>query len=79
MDAKTLSERIRKRWNGLRFNKDYHLGLGDVRLTIGMQDELLDEVAQLEAELERWRLLFADNMCAECMKYGLYCECADAD
>ena len=46
-----LSERIRKRWNGLRFNQDYHLGLGDIRLTIGMQDELLDEVTQLEAAL----------------------------
>ena len=50
-----LSERIRKRWNGLRFNQDYHLGLGDIRLTIGMQDELLDEVTQLEAENERLR------------------------
>ena len=34
-------------------------------------------VAQLEAELEQWRLRFADVMCGECMNSGLDCECDD--
>ena len=31
----------------LRFDKRFHLGLGDVRLTIAMQDEIEEEVEYL--------------------------------
>lgn len=31
---------IEKCFEEIRFNKDYHLGLGDIRLTIGQQEEI---------------------------------------
>lgn len=35
---------IRKCFEQLRFDKNYHLGLGDIRLTIGQQEEICDLV-----------------------------------
>jgi len=35
---------IQKCFEQLRFNKDYHLGMGDIRLTIGMQEEICELV-----------------------------------
>lgn len=35
---------IRKCFEQLRFDKDYHLGLGDIRLTIGQQEEICELV-----------------------------------
>jgi len=34
----------------LRFDEAHHLGLGDIRITIGQQQELEEERAELEAE-----------------------------
>ena len=33
--------KIKDYFNQLRFNKNHHLGLGDIRLTITQQDELV--------------------------------------
>lgn len=35
---------IRKCFEQLRFDKDHHLGMGDIRLTIGMQEEIFELV-----------------------------------
>ena len=35
---------IRKCFKRLRFDKDFHLGMGDIRLTIGMQEEICELV-----------------------------------
>ena len=35
---------IRKCFEQLRFDKNYHLGLGDIRLTIGQQEEICELV-----------------------------------
>ncbi len=35
---------IRKYFEQLRFDKDHHLGMGDIRLTIGMQEEICELV-----------------------------------
>lgn len=35
---------IRKCFEQLRFDKDHHLGMGDIRLTIGMQEEICELV-----------------------------------
>ena len=37
----------------LRFDKNHHLGLGDVRLTIGMQEELIAKNAELLDALKK--------------------------
>ena len=34
----------------LRFDKDFHLGLGDIRLTVGMQEEIDEHIAELEEQ-----------------------------
>jgi hypothetical protein len=34
-------------FRGLRFNEAHHLGLGDIRLSIGQQDEIAAEFALL--------------------------------
>lgn len=33
---------LRECFKQLRFDKDHHLGLGDIRLTIAQQDEICD-------------------------------------
>jgi len=38
---------IRKCFEELRSDKDHHLGMGDIRLTIGMQEEICDLVELL--------------------------------
>ena len=35
---------IRKCFEQLRLDKDHHLGMGDIRLTIGMQEEICELV-----------------------------------
>ena len=35
---------IRKCFEQLRFDKEHHLGMGDIRLTIGMQEEICELV-----------------------------------
>lgn len=35
---------IRKYFEQLRFDKDHHLGMGDIRLTTGMQEEICELV-----------------------------------
>ena len=32
-------------------------------------------LCQCEAELEKYRTKFADNTCAECLLYGIECDC----
>jgi len=38
--AKWLEQYFKK----LRFNKKYHLGLGDIRLTMGQQEEIIKRI-----------------------------------
>jgi len=52
----------------LRFNENYHLGLGDIRLTIGQQKEIVDEFSKLREsyglrifDLEQALKLYAPN------------------
>ena len=54
-------------FKALRFDENHHLGLGDIRLTIGQQEEI-------EAEIERLRAALL-VMCAEVDIYNL--DCAD--
>jgi len=42
-EASDFAEYFRK----LRFDKRFHLGLGDIRLTMGMQEELIAEIERL--------------------------------
>ena len=37
---------------GGRFSKSTHLGLGDVRVSIAVQDEIMDAIGQLEARIQ---------------------------
>jgi hypothetical protein len=39
-----IAEMLRKEFESLRFDGHHHLGLGDVRLTIGHQEEILEKV-----------------------------------
>lgn len=41
-----------KWWERLRHNKVFHIGLGDVRVTIGMQEEVTDRIEELERRVE---------------------------
>ena len=38
---------LRKCFEQLRFDKNHHLGLGDIRLTIGQQEEICELVERL--------------------------------
>jgi len=38
---------IREYFRLLRFHKDFHLGLGDIRLTIAMQEEVIKIVEEI--------------------------------
>ena len=38
---------IRKCFEQLRFDKNHHLGLGDIRLTIGQQEEICELVERI--------------------------------
>jgi len=40
-----------KYFHDLRFNKNHHLGLGDIRLTIGQQKEICKEWAKMNKKL----------------------------
>lgn len=60
-----------KYFKGMRFSPAHHLGLGDIRITMGQQDEileyedeLLEHIAHLEAELAECKEAahWADNM-----------------
>lgn len=42
-----------KTFRELRFDPNHHLGMGDVRLTIDMQDEIEQEVEQLRKDKEQ--------------------------
>ena len=54
----------------LRFNADHHLGLGDVRLTIAQQEELVKQV-QLDA-IEETVKLCAENARMGNTENGIY-------
>ena len=43
----------------LRHDKDFHLGLGDIRLTLGMQEEIEDKYKRLQQELDTWKKAYA--------------------
>jgi hypothetical protein len=53
-----LAEKIRKQFEAMRNDPRYHLGLGDIRVTIGHQDELCDMIQTIEKQyidsLERY-------------------------
>lgn len=48
-----------KSFRELRLDNNYHLGLGDIRLTIAMQDEIEREIEDLRLERER-RIYYQD-------------------
>jgi len=44
------SEYIKAYFEMLRFDPDFHLGLGHIRLTGGMQEQIIENVTRLEEE-----------------------------
>ena len=42
---------VRRMFDELRFDRNHHMGLGDIRLTISQQDEVVAEVERLAARL----------------------------
>ena len=40
-EKERIKKEVEKYFKRLRFLEKYHLGLGDIRLTIGMQEEIL--------------------------------------
>ena len=45
MKLKTkTAKNIYKYFYKLRFKRNFHLGLGDIRLTLGMQDEIIQMI-----------------------------------
>jgi len=46
MNKLTPEQRVKAYFMQLRFDDKYHLGLGDIRLTIGMQEEVIALTAQ---------------------------------
>jgi len=59
----------------MRFDETHHLGLGDVRLTIGQQQELEEENAELLKDRERLEWL-AENEYAPSVQGVLFSEVA---
>jgi Pyruvate/2-oxoacid:ferredoxin oxidoreductase delta subunit len=45
-----MKEFIKKYFEKLRHNKKFHLGLGDIRLTVAMQEEILKELEKYNCE-----------------------------
>jgi len=52
-------ERVEQYFKNLRFDKDYHLGLGDIRITLAQQEQILSlckhVVAEKDKEIEQLR------------------------
>ena len=44
---------IKEFFISLRFNEKFHLGLGDIRLTLAMQEKIIDKIEKLEQEIKR--------------------------
>ena len=75
---------VRSYFEKLRHDNNHHLGLGDIRLTIGQQEEIIDFV---EKQLnEETRKDSEEKICPYCHKYkklqgnGIIhqlCECGD--
>ncbi len=45
---------IVKMFEQLRHDESHNLGLGDVRLTIAQQEEIIEENERLRAEIAHW-------------------------
>lgn len=45
------SKRLAIRFCKMRFDKGCHLGLGDIRISIAQQDEIVDAMAVLEDQI----------------------------
>ena len=43
---------IKNYFENLRFDEDFHLGLGDIRLIVGMQEEIEAEFSQIQSALK---------------------------
>lgn len=43
-EQKRLMKDIDKYFNNLRFDKSHHLGLGDIRITIAQQEEIINKI-----------------------------------
>ena len=44
----SLKENIKLFFSNLRYNESTHLGLGDIRLTIGLQDRIIRMIDEYE-------------------------------
>lgn len=44
----SLKENIKLLFSNLRYNESTHLGLGDIRLTIGLQDRIIRMIDEYE-------------------------------
>jgi hypothetical protein len=51
---KNTVNQIIKYFETLRFNPKHHLGLGDIRLTIAQQDEIVEIVKHIITKNKRW-------------------------
>ena len=62
-DDRVLSSAVKSDWDlrrcfeQLRFDKNHHLGLGDIRLTIAQQEEICELVERFYRCRERFRAL----------------------
>ena len=46
---------IEKYFEELRFDKNHHLGLGDIRITIAQQEEIIAEIQRLKKRVNSLR------------------------
>ena len=54
-DKKDKFEWLEKYFLELRFNDKHHLGLGDIRITLGQQDEILEILRKNHSSVETYR------------------------
>jgi hypothetical protein len=45
-EIKKRAEGLERYFKNLRFHKDHHLGSGDIRLTIGQQEEIIKDIIE---------------------------------
>jgi len=49
---------IEEYFKKLRFDENHHQGLGDIRITRGQQEEIVEMFAQIGIEIERLREIY---------------------
>ncbi len=65
--GKSFAARLHDFFQGMRFDKNHHLGLGDIRLTLGQQEELAVAAGRADEAREKYRAAVI-NWQRECYK-----------